>query len=67
MGKSRAEIQRAYRKKQKLKGPAFLSKLCQQGKDKSRNGAAEADAYRHAACLTQGRAMVGNGSMHSLD
>ncbi|KAH3887032.1 hypothetical protein DPMN_011044 [Dreissena polymorpha] len=26
MGKSRAEIQKAYRERQKLKGPAFLSK-----------------------------------------
>ncbi|KAH3861573.1 hypothetical protein DPMN_024505 [Dreissena polymorpha] len=30
----------------------------------TRNGAAEADAYPHATCLTQGRPRVGNGAMH---
>ncbi|KAH3703087.1 hypothetical protein DPMN_078115 [Dreissena polymorpha] len=34
-------------------------------KIKTRNDAAEADAYPHAACLTQGRPRVGNGAMHS--
>ncbi|KAH3752751.1 hypothetical protein DPMN_187377 [Dreissena polymorpha] len=30
----------------------------------TRNCAAEADAYPHAACLTQGRPRVGNGAMY---
>ncbi|KAH3817502.1 hypothetical protein DPMN_119040 [Dreissena polymorpha] len=30
----------------------------------TRNGAAEADAYPHAACLTQGRPKIGNEAMH---